>query len=51
MLQLMERRKGNEQYRAKEFAAAKHHYERAKTILEAVRGLGQAEQDEITTNR
>jgi hypothetical protein len=50
-LQLVERRKGNERYRAKEFAQAKYHYERAKSILDMVRGQGQAEQDEIDSNR
>jgi len=50
-MQLVERRKGNERYREREFAPAKNHYERAKSILDMVRGQGQAEQDEIDSNR
>ena len=51
MLQLVERRQGNQRYKAKNFTAARHHYERAKSIVDLVRGEGPREQDEIDLNR
>lgn len=50
-MQLTERRRGNERYHVKDFRAAKHSYERAKSILDLIKGAGPAEQEEINVNR
>jgi hypothetical protein len=49
--QLEERRLGNEHYRAGRPAAALRHYERARGIVELVRGLAPADQAEVDRNR
>ena len=50
-MQLAERRLGNQRYQAKDFEGARKHYERAKSIVDLVQGLGLAEQQEIDSNR
>ena len=50
-LQLLERRQGNERYRLGNFEAAKQHYNRAKAIVDLVKGQGPDEQAEIDSNR
>ncbi|KAI8106321.1 hypothetical protein M9435_000866 [Picochlorum sp. BPE23] len=48
---LVERRKGNDAYRKGTFAEALHHYVRAKSIVDLVQGLSQADQIEVISNR
>ena len=43
-MQLAERRKGNEKYKAGNLDGAMHHYERALAIVDYVRGMSAAEQ-------
>jgi hypothetical protein len=43
-VQLAERRKGNEKYKAQDLDGAIHHYERALSIVDYVRGMSAAEQ-------
>lgn len=43
-MQLTERRKGNEKYKAKDLDAAMHHYERALAIVDYVQGMSATEQ-------
>jgi hypothetical protein len=43
-MQLAERRKGNEKYKAGKLDGAMHHYERALAIVDYVRGMSAAEQ-------
>jgi tetratricopeptide (TPR) repeat protein len=50
-LQLTERRKGNTAYRAGDYSTALEHYERAKSIVELVRGLSRADQNEVDLNK
>ena len=50
-LQLAERHKGNEHYRAGRWRAALGHYERAQSIAELVCGLSPSDQAEIDKNR
>ena len=47
----MERRKGNDRYRAGDFEAAKYHYQRAKAVVDMVKGQGEADQAEIDANK
>lgn len=47
----MERRMGNQRYQAADFEAARHCYEKAKGILDLIKGQGEAEQQEIDANR
>lgn len=50
-MQLMERRRGNEHYRSRNFQAARQHYDRALAVVELVKGAGPEEQHEIDANR
>ena len=50
-VQLTERRKGNEHYRGRRFPEALHHYDRARSIVEYVRGAGTGDQAELDANR
>jgi hypothetical protein len=50
-MQLSERRAGNEAYRAGNYAEALNRYERARSIVELVRGLSRADQMEVDVNR
>lgn len=50
-VQLTERRQGNAAYRSKQFAQALVHYERARAVVELVRGLSRADQSEVDVNR
>jgi len=50
-LQLTERRKGNTAYRAGDYPTALEHYERARSIVELVRGLSRADQNEVDLNK
>ncbi len=50
-LQLTERRQGNTAYRAGDYPKALEHYQRAKSIVELVRGLSRADQNEVDVNR
>ena len=50
-LQLSERRRGNECYRRGQMDQAMYHYERAKSIVDIVAGMGKAEQEEIDSNK
>ena len=50
-VQLEERRKGNEHFRAERWAAALGHYERAQSIVELVRGASPPDQAEVDRNR
>lgn len=50
-IQLTERRQGNTAYRAGKYPAAMHHYKRAQSIIELVRGLSRADQIEVDINR
>ena len=50
-MQLEERRKGNEHFRAGRWAAALGHYERAQGIVELVRGVSSGDQAEVDRNR
>lgn len=50
-MQLTERRKGNDAYRKGEYREALHHYVRAKSIVDLVQGLSQADQIEVISNR
>lgn len=50
-LQLTERRKGNEHYRARRFPEALHHYDRARSIVEYVKGSSTGDQHELDANR
>lgn len=50
-MQLTERRRGNEFYQSGNWNAAKYHYDRAKAIVDFVRGQGPDEQAEIDANR
>ncbi len=49
--QLTERRQGNAAYRACDYPKALEHYVRAKSIVELVRGLSRADQNEVDVNR
>jgi tetratricopeptide (TPR) repeat protein len=49
--QLTERRQGNAAYRAGRHAEALAHYERARAVVELVRGLSRADQAEVDVNR
>lgn len=51
LLQLAERRKGNDAYRARDYKTALHHYERAKSVVDLVQGLSQADQIEVILNK
>eukprot|EP00887_Chlorella_sp_A99_P002559 scaffold6.g2559.t1 len=53
---LTERRQGNQAYRARDFAKALHHYERARAVVEFVQaregvGLSRADQAEVDVNK
>lgn len=48
---LTERRQGNNEYKAGNFAAALYHYERARSIVELVKGLSRVDQAEVDVNR
>jgi tetratricopeptide (TPR) repeat protein len=48
---LTERRQGNTAYRTGDYPKALEHYERAKSIVELVRGLSRADQNEVDLNR
>lgn len=50
-LQLTERRRGNEYYRRGQIDQALHHYERAKGIVDIIKGMGTSDQKEIDTNK
>lgn len=50
-MQLTERRKGNEHYRAGRFAHALHHYDRARSIVEYAKGTSAGDQQELDANR
>ena len=50
-VQLEERRKGNEHFRAGRWAAALGHYQRAQSIVELVRGASPVDQAEVDRNR
>ncbi len=50
MLQLVERRQGNQLYRNKHFDTALSHYDNAKSILEPLRGNTSEEQQAIDMN-
>ena len=49
-LQLTERRRGNEFYHQKNLTAAKYHYERARHIVDFIKGQDTATQNEIDAN-
>lgn len=48
---LSERRRGNAAYREMDYTKALHHYVRAKSIVDLVQGLSQADQIEVLVNR
>lgn len=48
---LTERRKGNAAYKEQNYSDALHHYVRAKSIVDLVQGLSQADQVEVLLNR
>ena len=50
-MQLTERRQGNSAYRSSNYAQALQHYERARSIVDLVRGLSRADQAEVDVNR
>lgn len=48
---LVERRKGNAAYKGQDYTQALYHYVRAKSIVDLVQGLSQADQVEVLLNR
>ena len=50
-MQLSERRQGNTAFRAGQYTEALDRYERARSIVELVRGLSRADQAEVDVNR
>lgn len=48
---MTERRQGNTAYRAGNYSVALNHYQRARSIVDLVRGLSRADQAEVDINR